>query len=169
MQGEDDRHKPIPPVIQNERVGSPDDGEGDHGGATGGDPNGGQEEDRRPTPVRMVMEGGEEDDTPGTEDIRTFQDVETGDDWVAKVAGRSTSGILPLRTVPLLEITFARAQEPSRPLRQALGYGTDLGRISDQELLSLFTRSDPFKEPIQEPQNQEWKGRRGKNRRGSRG
>jgi len=169
MKGDEDRQGNVPRVIRDETEGPPRHEIDDPGEGPAGVLGDAQDEGRRPTPVRMGMESGEEDDDAGTENARTFQDGKTGEEWIARVTGQSSSGILPLRTVPLLEITFARAQEPDRPLRQALGYGTNLGRISDQELLSLLQRSDPFKEPIQEIESQDRKGRKVKNQRGPRG
>jgi hypothetical protein len=123
------------------------------------------ENGRRPTPVRAVMEGlGEEE---GLEERRrTFRDQESDTEWIVTVSGRSASGVLPLRTVPLLELSFALAEEPGRPLRRALCCGRDLLDLPDHELLSSFGSSEPFKNPLTESDGTGRPIRKSKNRRG---
>jgi len=125
----------------------------------------GQEEGRRPTPVRMVMEGGDEETKGRQEGKRVIHDEESGLDWVVTVTGWSASGILPLRTVPLMELNFAQSVEPERPLRRALCYGGDLADIPDDQILSSLRSSEPFREPLREPNGNDRRGRIGKNRR----
>ena len=79
-----------------------------------------EDEVRRPTPVRMVMEGAEAETSNEPLDQRTIPDPEGGEEWVVTVGGRSASGVLPLRTVSLLELYFARAGEPQVPVRRTL-------------------------------------------------
>ena len=126
------------------------------------------EEGRRPTPVRMVMEGGGEEDEDRQEKPRVFHDGETDLDWIVTVSGRSASGILPLRTVPLMELSFAKADEPGRPLRRALCCGENLADIPDHELLCSFNSSVPFREPVREGNPNGRQGRKSKGRRPSR-
>jgi hypothetical protein len=128
----------------------------------------GNEKDRRPTPVRMVMEGGDEEEKDGREQPRLIRDEVNEVDWIVTVTGRSVSGVLPLRTVPLMELTFAKALEPDRPLRRALRFDGVLEDIPDHELLSDLRGSEPYREPIQEPDGQEQGGKGRKNQRSSR-
>lgn len=123
------------------------------------------EEGRRPTPVRIVMEGGGEEDGDRREKPRVVHDGETDLDWIVTVSGRSASGILPLRTVPLMELSFAKADEPGRPLRRALCCGEDLVDVPDHELLCSLNSSAPFREPMREPNGSGRQGRSGKDRR----
>jgi hypothetical protein len=126
------------------------------------------EEGRQPIPVRTVMEGGNDEEKDRQAETRVVHDEEGGSDWVVTVSGRSSSGVLPLRTVPLMELNFAKAGEPEPPLRRALCCGGDLVDIPDHELLSLFRNSEPFSEPLQEVDGKGRPGKGGKNRRGIR-
>jgi len=146
---------------QDERIGPASAGEPDDESVS-------TEEGRRPTPVRMVMEGGAEEAESRQEEKRVVHDEGSGLDWVVTVSGRSASGILPLRTVLLMELNFAKAEEPDRPLRRALCHGGDLADISDDQLLSSFRSSEPFREPIREPNGDNRRGRMGKALRGTR-
>jgi hypothetical protein len=123
------------------------------------------EEGRRPTPVRATMEGGDEEEQNGLNDTRLVHDEESGLDWIVTVSGRSASGVLPLRTVPLMELSFAKADDPECPLRRVLSCGGDLVDISSHELLSCFRDSEPIREPLQEPNGTIQKGKRRKNHR----
>ncbi len=132
--------------------------------------NGGErEEARRPTPVRMVMEGGEEKERGPGDRIRVFHDEETGLDWSVTLTGQSASGILPRRTVPLIELTFSKVDSPEEPLRRALCRGEDLAGLSDAELGAALKGSEPFSPPMKEAEANEKKGRTSKNRRNPRG
>ena len=123
------------------------------------------EENRRPTPVRVVMEGGDEENSERIDQSRVIQEEEGGPEWVVTVSGRSVGGVLPLRTVPLMELNFAHAGSPDRPLRRALRHGITLAGITDQELLDSLRESEPFREPKQNQEDSKRKGQRGKNRR----
>jgi hypothetical protein len=125
----------------------------------------GAENGRRPTPVRTVMEGLGEEEEP-QDRRRTVHDRESGSDWIVTVSGRSASGILPLRTVPLLELSFALAAEPGRPLRRALCCGRDLLDLPDDELLSSFRNSESLPDHLPESGGKGRPGRKSKGRRG---
>jgi hypothetical protein len=114
------------------------------------------------------MEGTGEDaeDDPGI--TRTVRDEFSGTDWVVTVAGRSSSGILPRRSVPLMELTFSRAEEPHRPLRSILRLGNDLNRLSDQELLRALGDAEPYRDPLEGPEEPKKHGRSRKGRRSRR-
>jgi len=132
-------------------------------GAEGQDPGGpareaapGREEEstvrdqgHRPTPARVVMEGAVDDGGGVGAKPRTFRDPADGREWVLAVVGRSTSGVLPLRSIRLMEVRFATADNPELPLRMVLCQEGDLGDLSDDEVLGLFHmsrtcgRSDP--------------------------
>jgi len=123
-------------------------------------------EGRRPTPVRAAMEGADEEEKDRNNEARTVHDEEGGLDWIVTVSGRSASGILPLRTVPVVELSFAKAEEPERPLRRVLCSASDLAGIPDHELYSCFKNSEPYREPSQVPVGKGRPEKRGKNRRG---
>lgn len=127
------------------------------------------EEGRRPTPVRMAMEGGEEEKPEGEENLRMIREEETGVEWVVSVSGHSASGVLPLRTVSLMELNFAKADAPDRPLRRAVCSGGDLAEVSSQELLAVLKSSGPFTEPLRGSPEDRGSSRRGKYRRNRRG
>jgi hypothetical protein len=108
------------------------------------------------------MEGGEEEESVVEGASREIHDPVAGVDWVATVAGRSASGILPLRTVPVLDLVFAHADQPDRPLRRVLHFGEKLSDVPDRELLSALAGSKPFSEPLEEPEPPSRRGKRGK-------
>ena len=110
-------------------------------------------EDRRPTPVRMVMETEEEAELPppGPELSRSFSDPGTGVEWTAEVTGWSMSGVLPLRTVPILEIVFRTGEPGSAPQKRIVHQGESLGGFTETELLELLSRAEAYTEPMTEP------------------
>jgi hypothetical protein len=117
----------------------------------------------------MGMEPEEDEDRGDKDEARILHDEESGMDWIVTVGGRSASGILPLRTVPLMELNFAKAEAPDRILRQALRYGVDLADITDPELLNSLRDSGPFRESMKTQDSPEKKDRKRKNRRSRRG
>lgn len=125
-----------------------------------------QDEDRRPTPVRMVMEGTDHEGSGGEDREREFVDPETGEAWVVAVVGRAVSGILPLRTVPLMELDFFRPGESRTPARRAVCKGEDLSGLTDSELLTVLQGSEPYRDP-HDPEKKSTEDRRrpGRNRR----
>lgn len=130
-----------------------------------------EEEGRRPTPVRMVMEGGEGNEDESTGESRIVHDEQESQDWMVKVSGRSGSGILPRRTVQLMELTFSRAEDPDEPLRRVLCHGEDLLALSEAEVLAFLRESEPYRKPQNRQDRNEGQKRKGrrKNRRGPRG
>lgn len=133
-------------------------------------PSGEDEDNRRPTPVRVAMEGAEEEEAHPAEDRRVITDPGTGDDWVVTVEGRSASGILPLRSVPLLELHFARMDSPDSPGQRILCQGTGLESFMDEELLTAFRASEPIPPPSEEePPASDSRPKRAKGRRGRNG
>lgn len=125
-----------------------------------------KEQGRRPTPVRMVMEAGDEGTDGSGEVVRTFREAGSAQEWVVSVVGHSAIGVLPLRSVPILELSFARADAPDRPLRSVIHFGTALESLSDQEVLECFHRARPFRETLRGPDEPDRKGRRRKARGG---
>ncbi|MFH1763451.1 MAG: hypothetical protein ABIF09_04585 [Gemmatimonadota bacterium] len=121
------------------------------------------EEGRRPTPVRAAMEGGEDEEKFRKDEPRRVHDGKSGSDWIVRVTGRSASGVLPLRTVPLMELSFTKTGEPGLPLRRALCRGQDLADIPDPDLLAFLKNSEPYREPLP-PDEKGRPGRRGKGR-----
>ena len=122
-----------------------------------------EDEVRRPTPVRMVMEGAEAETSDVPMDRRTIPDPDGGEEWVVTVGGWSVSGILPLRTVSLLELYFARVGEPQVPVRRTLCPGENLEDFSDGQIEQAFHASEPYSPSLREERegNGRSRGRRG--------
>jgi hypothetical protein len=122
------------PVEQEDRA----PGEVDPGSEDGG---------RRPTPVRLAMDsqGGGSDGESSTS--KTIRDPKDDREWLVAETGRAGSGILPLRSVPLLEVVFSRPEDPETPLRRALTNGERLEDLGEEGLLDLFRRSRALLSP----------------------
>jgi hypothetical protein len=116
----------------------------------------------------MAMEGVEAEGGDGSESRRVFPDPHGGEDWVVTVGGRSASGVLPLRTVALLELNFARVGEPQTLVRRALCPGEDLESLPEERLLDAFQASQPYRPSLRE-KTEEKRNRRGRGRPGRRG
>jgi hypothetical protein len=101
-------------------------------------------EDRRPMSVRAAMEVSEPDEEDRGSLRREFCDPKTDQDWVVRISGRSMSGVLPLRVIPLMELNFSRSEEPDVPLRRAIYQGESMDELDDSALLSLFRSAGPF-------------------------
>lgn len=108
---------------------SPPDQEGDDG--------------QRPMPVRMVMEAAEPEG-PAEGGPRLLQDPSMGIEWTVRVSGRSSGGILPLRTIPLLHLTFSPPEGSALPQRRGVFPGEDLSDMEDGDLLAHFRASGPL-------------------------
>ena len=122
----------------------------------------------RPTPVRQAMEAGESDES-AEKPPRVIEVPESGEKWIVAVTGRSGSGILPLRSIPLADLTFARPQTPEQPERQVLIHDRALDDVTDAELISLLNRSKSYTPPLREPDGKKGRGRkRARHRRSSR-
>ena len=129
--------------------------------------NGEEREDvKRPTPVRMAMDGGNEAEPVQNETTRVLHDAESGSDWSVNLTGWSASGVLPLRTVPLVELTFSRVEAPDEPVRKVLQQGESLAEFSDEDLLAAFRNSGPFRPPMRQAEASEKRGKGGRGRRG---
>lgn len=105
---------------------------------------------RRPTPVRMAMEPGESAGEERGGEVRAFRDPETGEEWIARISGRSMSGVVPLRVIPLMEVDFLRADEAATPSRRGLRQGESLDDLDEDGLLRFFHASGPFFSPSME-------------------
>lgn len=132
-------------------------------------PGGAEDDSRRPTPVRMAMDGGEASDLEDEGVPRVIEDLAEGARWIVTVVGRSVSGILPLRTVPVMELSFAKEEAPNEALKTVLCFGGDLTEIPDHELLTCLERSGPFREPMRPREDRGRKGRRTKGPRPPKG
>jgi hypothetical protein len=117
------------------------------------------DDDRRPTPVRLAMEGSEDEDGEDTGMPRLLEDPDSGLNWIVTVAGRSAGGILPLRTVPIMELNFTREDLPKEDRQSVLCFGNDLSEIPDQDLLECLRRSGPFREPMRPLDDRDRNGR----------
>lgn len=111
------------------------------------------EGDRRPTPVRTVMETDEEPEAQpqAPELFRTFSDPRTGTEWTAEVTGWSMSGVLPLRTVPILEVVFRNNEPGAPPQKRIVHQGENLSGFTEAELVELFSRAEAYREPSMSP------------------
>ncbi len=94
---------------------------------------------RRPTPARKAMEGSDPDEGGGGEERRVLRLPAGGGEWVVTVSGRSASGVLPLRTVPLMELSFSPSLDPQAPPRRILSRGESLMELQEEELLALLS------------------------------
>ena len=110
--------------------------------------------DRRPTPVRTAMETEEEPDdlSAGPENTRTFEDPASGARWTAEITGQSMSGVLPLRTVPILEVVFKPEGYDGPPLKRALHQGESLAGFSEAEMIELLAGAKDFRGSLSQPQ-----------------
>jgi hypothetical protein len=97
------------------------------------------------------MEPGKDEKADGGEESRVISDPRDGRDWLVRVSGQSAGGILPLRTVPLLELSFAPAEDPHQPLRRAICRGEGLEGLQDEELLACLRDSNPIPPPDSDP------------------
>jgi len=119
---------------------------GQHGGnMEEGENEAGQ--NRRPTPVRMAMEGSEPEGGGRGIEVRGFQDPATGQEWIARISGRSMSGVVPLRIIPLIEVAFCKADQPAVPVRRGLRQGESLEDLDEGGLLELLRASGPYALP----------------------
>jgi hypothetical protein len=121
--------------------------------------------DRRPTPVRAAMDsvepGAEDSDAPGL----TFLDPEDGQEWVVRVTGRSRSGVVPLRVIPLMEVVFCSVEAPDVVVRRALCKGESADALSEEELIRLFRESGPASRAEARGSQREGRDRRKRPRR----
>ena len=101
-------------------------------------------EDRRPVPVRAAMESSEPEAQDEAPQLRRFLDSDSHQEWVARVSGRSNSGVLPLRVIPLMEVTFSKAEAPDVPLSRAISQGETLEELDDNSLVALLRSSGPI-------------------------
>ena len=120
------------------------------------------EEGRRPTPVRTVMEGGGGEGEEAELELRKFRDPASGEEWIVWISGRSISGILPLRTIPLMELAFAKAEDPRQPLRRATSQGSVLEPLLDDDLVELLHASISYRMPGEVSSNNERRARKGR-------
>jgi len=122
-------------------------------------------QDRRPTPVRVVMDGGpDREDIPGNE-FRILVDPATGQEWIARITGRSNSGVVPTRSIALMEVAFFRPEDPDTPLRHRLCRSEAMEDLGEEGILQLFRTSLPYRTPSSPPPSRERKGRRNRSRR----
>lgn len=102
-----------------------------------------EEDDRRPTPVRVAMDTPPPGDSRPTEALpsRRFQ---LGDEeWIVRITGRTVTGTRPDPGAHLMELTFYRAPEPDEPVRELLTVERDLDLFYDEDLGELLERSRP--------------------------
>lgn len=108
---------------------------------------GGDEDPDRPTPVRQAMEAEREEPPPvEAPSLRFFREDE---EWIVRVEGRTTSGRREDAGAPLLLLSFARAEDPDRRLREVVGAGRTLEALGPDQLGRLLDASRPYREDWQ--------------------
>lgn len=101
-------------------------------------------EDRRPISVRAAMEASEPVEEGEGSLLRQFSDPKTNQEWVVRISGRSNSGVLPLRVIPLMELNFSKSEAPDVPVRRAIYQGESMEELDDPGLISLLRSAGPF-------------------------
>lgn len=102
----------------------------------------------RPTPVRQAMEVEREEPPPVEPPSLRF--LREDEEWIVRVEGRTRSGRREDAGAPLLLLSFARAEDPERRLREAVGIGRTLESLTPGDLGRLLDASRPYRE--------EWEG-----------
>lgn len=67
------------------------------------------------------------------------------EEWIARIAGRGSSGTSRDGGAPLLALVFAAATDPEKPLREVVCVGRGLGELTKDELVMLLERSRPYR------------------------
>lgn len=67
--------------------------------------------------------------------------------WIARIAGRSLTGLKADRGAPLLHVTFHPGEGSGPPERELLLIGRSLDPYRDEELPELLHRSVPYRPP----------------------
>lgn len=104
-------------------------------------------------PVRELMgEDGEAERAPprGPTSPASPEPVEIqvdGECWRVTQVGRTRAGHPGDAGAPLLFLAFARSQAPESQVREALVPGTELPRLSHDQLQEAFQRSRPWSPP----------------------
>lgn len=104
-------------------------------------PSGG-ERPARPTPVRVLMEGGAEEAPPSE---RTFE--VDGAEWAARVLGVTSAGTAPDVRAHVVLVGFSRASEAHAMEREAMAPVSSLEDLSDDQLVDLLAASRPARHP----------------------
>ena len=125
-------------------------------------------EDRRPVPVRAAMDASEPEEGDEGSLLRQFCDPKTDQEWVVRISGRSTSGVLPLRVIPLMELNFSKSEAPNAPVRRAIYQGESMDELDDAGLLLLFRSAGPFESQGPEKDGSPKNDPRDRGRRGPR-
>lgn len=100
---------------------------------------------RQPTPVREAMDAVPREIGPASPTelpSRRFEAGE-GEEWIARLSGTTVTGLPADAGVPLMQLTFFRAQEPETPVREALGVGETLDDLGEEELRDRLRRAHP--------------------------
>jgi hypothetical protein len=82
-----------------------------------------------------------------------------GECWQVTEVGRTRAGHPGDARAPLLFLAFARSEAPEAQVREALVPGTELPRLSHDQLQEAFQRSRPWSPPPPSKQDSS-KGRR---------
>jgi hypothetical protein len=93
---------------------------------------------------------------------RSFSDPSSGTEWTAEVTGWSRSGVLPLRTVPILEIVFRTGEPDTAPQKRIVHQGESLKGFTEAELVRLLSKAEAYTEPLTEPKPKRTPSRKGR-------
>jgi len=111
------------------------------------------------------MDAGTDQEGGSGNESRILVDPATGQEWIARVTGRSSSGVVPVRTISLMEVSFFRAKDPETPVRHKLCRSEAMEDLGEEGILQLFRTSLPCPAPSSPPPSRERKGRRNRTRR----
>lgn len=93
-------------------------------------------ESQRPTPVREAMDAGREEPQPV--ELPSVQVTRDDQVWIVRVEGRAETGGPDDPGVPLLFLTFSRAEAPEKRVYEALQVGRRLDRLTEAQLLAAL-------------------------------
>ena len=96
----------------------------------------------RPTPVRLAMEP--ERETLQPIETPTLHFEQDGEEWIAREEGRTVAGFRNDGGAPLIFVTFARAEEPERRLREIVAVGRSLETLDPGRLGVLLHDARPY-------------------------
>ncbi len=96
--------------------------------------------------AREALEGPSLEPTR-VEDLPSRKFDKEGQDWIVRLAGRTTTGSATDSGAPLLHLIFFRAGERSVPIRETLAVGDSLDALGEDRLALLFDSARPVTPP----------------------
>lgn len=101
----------------------------------------GGEEPAAPTPVRVAMDAAPPGDSRPVEELPSRRFEVRGEEWIARITGRTVTGTRPDAGALLMELTFSRPDDPQNPFRKLLTVDRPLDALYDEDLIEMFERS----------------------------